>query len=538
VTDLAITEKEFLQWFPKHEYVWELLNTSPRTEGELVTKYLPSKLWRLNNLYSIIDKYGEPCIFKMNRAQFYVYSHLFLHPRLIVLKSRQQGISTLFLVSYSDDSLFYSNFNCGLMAQDKEAASLLLERTKYLWDQFDPQIKEFVNRKLTKDNASELAFNNNSSLFIRTSFRSATLHRLHISELGKIANKFPDRAKETKTGTLQALAPGNIGVVESTAEGANMFKTMWDAAIAHSTKGNLAAKDFMPVFLPWLDDPDCVEFEQQYIDNNAANYFSKLEQDTGRILLPEQKNFWIAQERELEGDIHQEYPATPAEAFAAAKDGTYWARKYLEQIIRGSRKVLDLYDPNLDVYCVMDLGRNDYMVLLFFQVYRNSIRIIHSYHNSGEGLKHYATKLTEFKTKYDWSLKEIGLPHDAVVVDLSEEGQRSRKDILHDYGVTNTIVLEKQGVLAGVESVREALPYMWIDKSCDYIDQCFMNYTKEWNDTLNTWKDSPRKNEYAHGADTVRYMIQYCHRHLHFSFTSQNTKKSPRTRSQANGIAI
>lgn len=535
---ISITEKEFFSWFPKQRYVWELLNTQPRTEGELIEKYLPSKLWRLNNLYHIIDKFGEPVVFKMNRAQFYVYSHLFLHFRLVILKSRQQGISTLFLISFTDDSIFLSNLNCGLMAQDKDAAALLLERTKYLWDNFDPAVSEFLQRKPTKDNTSVIEFNNNSSLFIRTSFRSATLHRLHISELGKIANKYPDKAKETKTGTLQALAPGNFGIIESTAEGANMFKSIWDSAVKQSEKTSLAAKDFMPVFLSWLDDPDCVEFEPQDIDYEAATYFERLQQETGRILLPEQKNFWIAQERELEGDIHQEYPATPAEAFSAAKDGTYWARKYLEYIVRRRRKVDLLYDKNLPVYCVMDLGRNDYMVLTFFQVHRNTIRIVYEYHNSGEPLKHYADELKEMQADFKWNLIEIGLPHDAMVVELGEEHGRTRQDILYDYGITNTIVLEKQSVQTGVELVREAMPYIWIDDCCVYLDSCFLGYTKKWNKELEVWNSEPMRNEYSHGADTIRYMIQYCHQHLHFDFSSAPIDISPSDYGVINGLAV
>ena len=535
---ISITEKEWNEWFPGKERIWELLNSTPKSEADLVKNYLPSKLWRLNNLYYIIDKYGEPCLFKMNRAQFYVYSHIFKHPRLIILKSRQQGISTLFLVSYSDDSIFYSNFNCGLMAQDKDAAALLLERTKFLWDHFDDEVKQFIGRKLIKDNTSELTFNNNSSLFIRTSFRSATLHRLHISELGKIANKYPERARETKTGTLQALAPGNIGAIESTAEGSNMFKTMWDAAVAHSSTHSLAAKDFCPVFLAWLDDPDCVEYEAQDIDQAAADYFKKLQQDTGRILLPEQKNFWVVQERELEGDIHQEYPATPLEAFAAAKDGTYWAKRYLEMVIRRDQKKHNLYDRNLDVYCVMDLGRNDYMVLTFFQVFQNSIRVVFEYYNQGEGLQHYAIKLKEFKEEFGWTIREIGLPWDAVVVDLSEEQSRTRQEILASYGVTNTIVLEKQGVQSGVELVREAMPYLWFDFKCTYLDSCMINYSKEWNKVLEIWRNEPKKSDYNHGADTIRYMVQYCHAHLHFSFSAHREKKSRRSKSVVGGLAL
>ncbi|MGY2498704.1 hypothetical protein ACW4UO_30035, partial [Klebsiella pneumoniae] len=107
----------------------------------------------------------------------------------------------------------------------------LLERTKFLWDKLDPDIKAYLNRSLEKDNAKSFTFNNHSQIFIRVSFRSTTLQRLHISEFGKIANHSPKKAKEVKTGTLQALAVGNTGVIESTAEGRNMFKEMWDASV-------------------------------------------------------------------------------------------------------------------------------------------------------------------------------------------------------------------------------------------------------------------------------------------------------------------
>ena len=311
---LSISKKEFDLLFPEHAYLWELLTTQPRTEQELFTKYMPSKLWRLNNLYQIIDKQGLPRTFKMNRAQFHTYAKLFTHPRLIILKSRQQGISTLFLVSFCDDALFLPNFNCGLMAQDKDAAETLLERVTFLWDNMIPEVNSFLSRKLIKNNTQELKFNNNSTLFIRTSFRSTTLHRLHVSELGKIANKFPQKAKEVFTGTLQALAPGNIGVIESTAEGDNKYKTTWDQAYNYKVSAlppsddnltefqrlwdpeleqhyevDLAPKDFYPVFLPWLYDPDCVSPRKEHIIPDHQDYFDLLEKNTGIELTEQQK---------------------------------------------------------------------------------------------------------------------------------------------------------------------------------------------------------------------------------------------------------
>jgi hypothetical protein len=228
----AITEEEFFQLFPGKYEVWELLNTKPRSKHELLTRYLPSKLWRMNNLYWIVDKYGDAIPFKMKRAQWIVYAASLMHARLIILKSRQQGISTLWLISFFDDTLTRFNFKSGLMAQERESAETLLERVKFLWDNLDAGVKQHLQVRISKNNSSEFSFSNNSTLYVRTSFRSATLQRLHISELGKIANKSPEKAKETKTGSLQAIKAGNTAVIESTAEGANMFKQMWDTAIA------------------------------------------------------------------------------------------------------------------------------------------------------------------------------------------------------------------------------------------------------------------------------------------------------------------
>ena len=511
-----VNKEEFLELSPGREDLWELLSTKPKDKAELITKYLPSKLWRLNNLYTITDKMGDPTLFVMNRAQLVVHSKVLVHPRLIILKSRQQGISTLWLISFFDDVLFRSHYKCGLMAQDREAATTLLERVKFTWDHVEPWLKEFLARKQTVDNASEFGFNNGSSLYIRTSFRSGTLQRLHISELGKIANKYPQKAKETNTGTLQAIKAGNIAVIESTAEGNNMFKQKWDSAVEQSLVGQYAGKDFMPVFLSWLDDPDCVEEQDQYICQEHADYFAQLEKELNRTITRKQKNFWVAQERELEGDIHQEYPATPQEAFAASKDGSFWARKYLEWVVRRRRVVDDLYDANLPVYCAMDLGRNDFNVLLFFQFWIESdgdysIRFIGEYYNSGEGIDFYAKLLiNEYAKELNWEIKEVALPHDGAVTDLSTKGQRTREDIMNEEGVRNTLILAKLDGSTSRDNVRTEIPHMWFDSRTPYVQSCMLRYSKEWNETLNIWRNDERHDEYSHGAAAVRYAVQYC----------------------------
>ncbi len=517
---LSITESQFNDIYPDLVGHYNFFNDAiPHgTSKEHIERvYFKSKLWRLNNLYTIVNKDGVPTIFKMNYAQHKVYGATRQHPRIIILKSRQQGISTLWLVSFFDDTIWCPYLNLGLMAQGTDEASTLLERAKLLWEKLDPQVKEFLGIKLLKDNATAYSFSNNSTIFIRVSFRSTTLQRLHISEFGKIANNNPKRAKETKTGTLQALGKGNTGVIESTAEGRNEFQFMWDAAVIAKTSGQLAEKDFYPVFLPWVADPDCVSNVAQTVSAEAAKYFMKIEKACGVTLTPEQKNFWVIQHRELEDDIYQEYPATPEEAFAASRDGTFYAKTFNKNVVDKHRIMSDLYDKNLDVEVHLDLGVDDYFVMVFKQWYRGEYRIIDEYFNNGFDIDHY---IDEAESR-GYNITAYRFPHDIAVRNLSVSdgtgGKRakSREQLVRDYfkkcGITARIVKEKRdsNIANGIEAVRSMLKVTWIDTRCSYIIDCLLNYSKEWDDKLRVWRKTPVHDEYSHGADCLRSVAQH-----------------------------
>ncbi|NRA77873.1 MAG: hypothetical protein HRU18_06670 [Pseudoalteromonas sp.] len=507
---LKIDRETFERLYPDLDYDWFF--TKPKNKQELEQVYFKSKLWRLNNMYSIINKDGEPVVFNMNYAQHVTYAASRQHPRIIILKSRQQGISTLWLVSFFDDAIWAPYLNIGLMAQGTDEAAMLLERVKFMWEQLSDGVKNFLNIKLLKDNAKAFSFSNHSTMFIRVSFRSTALQRLHISEFGKIAHKDPKRAKETKTGTLQALGKGNTGAIESTAEGRNEFSFMWDAAIIAKMSNQLAEKDFYPVFLPWIEDPDCVSDVYQTTTAEAAKYFAKLEKNLKRTLTQPQKNFWIIQYRELGDDIYQEYPATPEEAFAASRDGTYYAKVFQANVIEFKRVVVDLYDPNLevDVYC--DIGVDDYFVMVFVQWYKGEYRIVGEYINNGYSTNFYI----DHAEARGWRIGTYYFPHDMAVRELGEGNglARSREDMALEYlkeiGSTAKLdVLEKTGVEHGIEAVRRIVPKLWIDTACEYLINCFNNYSKEWDDKLKQWKPKPLHNEYCHGADALRGMAQH-----------------------------
>lgn len=496
----------------------------PKTDKEYIDKYLPSKLWRLNNLYTIINKKGMRIRFNMNIAQHKVYAASLKHSRLIILKSRQQGISTLWLVAFFDDCVFYSDFTSGLMAQGTDEAETLLMRTKVLWDELPEAVKEFLNIEVLKNNTKEFSLTNGSSIFVRTSFRSTTLQRLHISEFGKIANKYPERARETKTGTLQAIAPGNTAVIESTAEGDNVYKQMWDTAIAYA--GELTDKDFMPVFLSWIDDPDCELTRDQIPDAKAIKYFTDLESALNVKLTDKQKNFWVAQYRELGNDIFQEYPASPEEAFLKNRDGTYYASLYMRNIRANSREITNLFDPNLDVQVAVDLGRNDFFVLIFFQTYTDGWRIINNYKNTGFGIQHYCEVMDDLTKQLNYNISTIVLPHDAEVRDLTSD--MTREEAFWKFGYKKTIIVDRtKDINNDRELLRQAMDDMYIDPQAQYIIDCFLNYTKEWDERRGVWKDTHEHNDYSHGADALRQMVRGGR-----SYITQNERKRRAYRSK------
>jgi hypothetical protein len=494
---LSISEKRFNELYPEMFEYRHIFRNEWKDDKDFVENYLSSKLWRMNNLYTILDKDGDKVPFVMNASQHKVYAASLIHPRLIILKSRQQGISTFWLIYFFDSAVTTGDLNLGLMAQGLDEAETLLRRVKFAWLELNDDIKAFFGITKTKENSKEFSFSNNSTLFIRTSFRSTTLQGLHISELGKIANKTPERAKETNTGTLQAIAAGNPVAIESTAEGDNMFKEKWDSAVGH--RGPRAPKDLMPVFLSWLEDPDCKLDTLQSMNDDQIEYFERLELELGYRIPQNRKNFWVMQYRELGDDIYQEYPSTPEEAFAATRNGTYYAKTYREEVLNNGRRIANLYDPAIGVDVVMDLGMNDDFVLGYWQDYSGQDRLIGEYKNSGEGLEHYVNHIND--TGY--AINNVYVPHDIRVKELGTG--RSRLHRLRELGVRRITVLPRISIIDGIEAVRRMMPHLWMDEGCIYTHTCFLNYTKEWDDKLQVWKDKPVHNDYSHGADMVRY---------------------------------
>lgn len=289
---------------------------------------LKSKLWRLNHLYWIRDKDGKEVKLKLNKAQMTVFTK-FKHNKKIILKSRQRGISTGYAIYQLDECIFRPGTQAGVQSYGKDEAEKLKMKVDFAWNKLDDRIKQALGITTEKDNTSMIEFSNGSTLKIGN-FRGDTLQMLHVSELGKIAKKYPEKAKELKTGAFQSVSVNNKITIESTAEGrSGLFYEMWTKAIAKQKTGmELTPLDFQPIFLSWIDDEDCRLQTPVPIPGDKEKYFNSLEKQTGLHIPIEARWWWMAKYDELGFEIYQEYPATPEEAFAQSVEGTYYRHEY------------------------------------------------------------------------------------------------------------------------------------------------------------------------------------------------------------------
>lgn len=294
------------------------------TEAEQIAyikAHLSDVWWRLNNLYKIVNEDGELVTFRMRPAQRELFKNM--HYRNIILKARQLGFSTGIDIYLLDQALFNKNLSCGIIAQDLPAAGEIFStKISIPFDNLPVWLRATfqINTRREGANGGHIEFAHGSKIRVSTSFRSGTVQRLHISEHGKICAKYPAKAKEVRTGTLNAIKDGCIVFIESTAEGVGGdFHTMSTRAMDLGQLNlPLTSQDYKFHFFAWWQDPKyqtSVPTGGLRLSKYHQAYFAAVEQTMGITLLDEQKQWYIRKEIEQQEEMKQEFPSTPSEAF-------------------------------------------------------------------------------------------------------------------------------------------------------------------------------------------------------------------------------
>lgn len=294
---------------------------SEREQQALVYGYLSDPWWRLDNLYQIVDEQGRLVPFRMRPAQRQLFMEM--HEKNLILKARQLGFSTAIDLYLLDQALFSQNVKCGIVAQDKQAAAEIF-RTKIEvpFDHLPGWLAGCFHAVKRHGGASGgyIEFAHGSNIMVATSFRSGTVQRLHISEHGKICAKYPAKAKEVRTGTLNAVADGSIVFIESTAEGVggDFYDMSLRAQEMAQSRLPLSSQDYKFHFYAWWQDPKyaaAVPPGGLRLSRHHQDYFADVEQAM-RITLSDQQKWWyVRKEAEQQQEMKQEFPSTPREAF-------------------------------------------------------------------------------------------------------------------------------------------------------------------------------------------------------------------------------
>lgn len=459
-------------------------------------EFLDTK-WRLNNLYFIRDAKGRNVRFKMNAAQEDFFDNM--HEINCVLKARQLGFSTFILIYALDYCLFSPNSSAGVIAQGLvEAEDLFKNKVKYAYDRLPRWLRGRVSA--TSDNARKLEFSNGSSIQVGTSLRGGTFQVLHVSEYGKIAARYPDKAQEIKTGALNTVHVGQRIFIESTAEGqSGEFYDLVMRAKALKEEGKkLTALDPRLHFYGWNWGGTYTLDDDVSINADMAEYFRSLESKHGIELTAGQKAYYV-KKSEQQGDyMKREYPTTVDEAFEQSMEGAYFTKQM--SLVRKQGQICDVpWNPSSPVDTWWDLGMNDSMTIWFFQHIGSQYRFIDYYEDAGQGLEFYSQILREkgytYGTHY-W-------PHDGNVRDLSTGKQR--RETAWQFGIAPIKVLPRTNSKNDdIQGLRGTLPRLWFDQTkCNMGIKHLDNYRKEWNDKLGVWKDTPRHDAASHGVDPL-----------------------------------
>jgi len=210
---------------------------------------LGNRDWRVDNLYHIESKSGETIKFVRNESQRKFWNDMWYMN--IILKDRQRGFSTLIAIFILDYCLFNSGTTAGIIDLTIDDAKKKLKKIKFAYDLLPDFVRDAVT--ILTDNKEGIEWGNGSSVHVGTSHRGGTLQILHISEMGAIAVRFPERAKEIRTGALNTVAPGQIVFNESTAMGsAGEFYDDCQAAQRRQAEGRaLTNMDYRFHFFAW-----------------------------------------------------------------------------------------------------------------------------------------------------------------------------------------------------------------------------------------------------------------------------------------------
>lgn len=420
--------------------------------------------------------------------------------------------TTLIAILWLDTALFSkSPIRCGIVAHEREAAeSIFRDKVVFGYENLPEQLKEKF--PLKRKTATEVEFaHNGATVRVATSMRSGTTHRLHISELGKIAAKYPAKAREVLTGSIPSVPQSGITVIESTAEGQDgAFYDMSQIAKASAdSRRDLSQKDYRFHFFPWWEE-EGYELNPAGVSFTEAEllYFTDIEAKISRPLSAAKRAWYVVTMRsDFAGEaplMWQEYPSTPEEAFQVSTEGCYYATQITLARKQG-RIMQSLPVLAVPVNTFWDIGRGDMTCVWFHQRVGAENRFVDYLEASGEDLAYYVAELQ----KRGYVYGKHYLPHESSHKRMGESADtnKSIEEMLQGLmpGQRTEVVPRISNLAAGIQATRNQFASAWFDETkCAQGLKRVTNYRKKWDKVRGCWMAEHEHNDDSHGSDALR----------------------------------
>lgn len=260
----------------------------------MTSPYAKSALF-IEDQLTIIDKTGKEVPFDLNDIQ-----RRFVEDatgRDVILKGRQMGFSSFILAAFTKDFLLNDNSLSVVVADTADNAIDLLARVKHYLRAFEEKNNTKVPLKYnSRTELQNLA--NNARYIIGTAEnaefgRSKTITNLHFSEAA-----FYKHFDKLLAGAGTALVPQGKFVIETTANGFNLFKTWYNET-------EMGENEFKAHFFPSQDF-----YSEEFLD---------------------------AERKRLGRLFDQEHPSSPELAFVTSGD-MYFDQESLRYYLKNARE--------------------------------------------------------------------------------------------------------------------------------------------------------------------------------------------------------
>lgn len=478
------------------------LSAIPALDVQVVDNFA-DPMWRLSNLYWIIDDSGKAVRFSPNPMQLKFLSEMWYLN--VISKGRQQGFTTLLCLFMLDACVFTPNINAGIIAHTLDDVKKIFRRKiKYPYEKLPEGIRG--NVAPTNDTQNELILSNKSEIGVDTSMRSGTMNFLLISEFGKIAQMYPERAVEIKTGSFNTVHPGNYMFVESTGhgKGGEYYDLVKQSRDLRFSGRPLSPLDFKYHFYPWWGDPRNQlredDAKQVLFTRQHIAYFAKIENLKKIKLTLEQRAWYVVKKRWNGEEMLREHPSTDDEPFEAVLRGAYFGTQIQEAREQG-RITKVPFEKGLPVDTWWDLGMRDKMAIWFVQTIGREYRMIDYHEKSDHTLEWHLKMLTEKRMKLGYHYRHHIGPHDLSVRESTRETlHKTRWHFAAAMGY-RFLICPMMDQDDQIEAARNLLPICWFDEeNCSEGIAHLEGFRKEWNENLGTYLDKWRHDAHSHCA--------------------------------------